>query len=101
VNELKAQLRAKGYAIDVDEPSIDALISAGFDAKMGARPVARAVDKYLRTPIAKSIMVDNTTNECKIKVRSEPDGQGLIIKFIKRSTVDGSTDSVKEVSVKL
>jgi hypothetical protein len=55
----------------------------------------------LRTPIAKSIMVDNTTNECKIKVRSEPGGQGLIIKFIKRSTVDGSTDSVKEVSVKL
>jgi ATP-dependent Clp protease ATP-binding subunit ClpA len=101
VNELKAQLRVKGYVIDVDEPSIDALINAGFDAKMGARPVARAVDKYLRTPIAKSIMVDNTTNECKIKVRSEPDGQGLIIKFIKRSTVDGSTDSVKEVSVKL
>ena len=101
VNELKAQLRAKGYVIDVDEPSIDTLINAGFDAKMGARPVARAVDKYLRTPIAKSILVDKTTNECKIKVRSEPDGQGLIIKFIKRSTVDGSTDSVKEVSVKL
>lgn len=101
VNELKNQLRAKGYIIDVDEPSIDTLISAGFDTKMGARPVARAVDKYLRTPIAKSIMVDKTTNQCRIKVRSEPDNQGLIIKFIKKNTVDGTTDSVKEISVKL
>ena len=68
---------------------------------MGARPVARAVDKYLRTPIAKSIMVDKTTNQCKIKIRASHDGKGLIIKFIKKNMVDGTTDRVKEVSVEL
>ena len=101
VNELKEQLRVKGYVVNIDEASIDALINAGFDKKMGARPVARAVDKYLRTPIAKSIMVDKTTNQCKIKIRASHDGKGLIIKFIKKNIVDGTTDRVKEVSVEL
>jgi len=102
VNELKNQLRIKGFVIDVDEPSIDTLVNAGFDAKMGARPVARAIDKYLRTPIAKSIMVDKISNQCKIKVRSTTDKQSLIIKFINKSNnINGTTDKIKEISVKL
>ena len=102
VNELKDQLRSKGFIIDVDEPSIDTLVNAGFDDKMGARPVARAIDKYLRTPIAKSIMVDKVSNQCKIKVRSAADKQSLIIKFINKSNLlDGATPEVKEINIKI
>ena len=47
---------------------------------MGARPVARTVDKLLRIPISKRLLLDKIS-DCKIKVRIVDDQ--LLIKFIK------------------
>lgn len=80
VTELEEQLREKNISIHVDEPSVDYLLKEGFDNRMGARPVARTVDKLLRIPISKRLLLDKIS-DCKIKVRIV-DNQ-LLIKFIK------------------
>ena len=80
VTELEEQLREKNLSIHVDEPSVDYLLKKGFDNRMGARPVARTVDKLLRIPISKRLLLDKISN-CRIKVRVVDDQ--LLIKFIK------------------
>ena len=88
IKELQDQLREKGSLLNVDEPSIDLLLKEGYDAKMGARPMARTIDRLLRMPIAKKL-VDKSANGCKIKVRNVDNN--LLIKF---RYLDGSTDEV-------
>jgi len=81
VNELHDQLSAKDIILRVDEDAIDLLMSKGFDDNMGARPVARCIDKYLRVPISREIMVDSSLKQCKLKVRA--DNNALVIKIVK------------------
>ena len=90
VTELEEQLREKNLSLHVDEPSVDYLLKRGFDSRMGARPMARTVDKLLRIPISKKLLLDKVSN-CKIKVRVV--NKKLLIKFIKN---DGTTTKVKE-----
>ena len=79
INELQIQLKEKKFALHIDEASIDLILAKGYDDKMGARPMARAIDTMLRMPIAKQITVDNNKNDCKIKIRNVD--SKLVIKF--------------------
>jgi ATP-dependent Clp protease ATP-binding subunit ClpA len=90
VTELEEQLREKKLSMHVDELSVDYLLKKGFDSRMGARPMSRTVDKLLRIPISKRLLLDKISN-CKIKVRVV--NKKLLIKFIK---YDNTTTEVKE-----
>ena len=90
VTELEEQLQEKNLSLHVDEPSVDYLLKRGFDSRMGARPMARTVDKLLRIPISKKLLLDKVSN-CKIKVRVV--NKKLLIKFIKN---DGTSTKIKE-----
>ncbi len=79
IKELQTQLKEKGYGLAIDESSIDLILAQGYDDKMGARPMARAIDTMLRMPIAKQITVDNNRNGCKIKIRNVDNK--LVIRF--------------------
>ena len=95
IAELETQLRPKNIRLRVEESAIDILMSKGFDDNMGARPVARTIDQYLRVPISREIMVDSSLKDCKLKVRSED--KDLVIKIIK----DSSNEPVKQFVVKV
>jgi ATP-dependent Clp protease ATP-binding subunit ClpA len=95
IGELDTQLKIKNIRLLVKESAIDLLMSKGFDDNMGARPVARTIDQYLRVPISREIMVDSSLKDCKIKVRSED--KDLVIKIIK----DSSNEPVKQLVVKV
>ena len=89
LQELEAQLNEKGIILSIDEPSIDLILQEGYDDKMGARPMSRAVDKMLRMPMAKQLLVDKDLNGCKIKVRNV--NNNILVKF---RYLDGSTAEI-------
>jgi ATP-dependent Clp protease ATP-binding subunit ClpA len=95
IAELTEQLKSKNIRLLVKESAIDLLMSKGFNDNMGARPVARTIDQYLRVPISREIMVDSSLKDCKLKVRSED--KDLVIKIIK----DSSNEPVKQFVVKV
>ena len=80
VQELTDQLRAKGISLHIDEASVDYILKKGYDAKMGARPLDRTIDKLLRIPISRKLLVDKNLEGCKIKIRIIDDK--LALKFI-------------------
>ena len=56
VDRLRARLKDQNIDLDVSTEALDNLGSTGFDPVYGARPLNRAVQNYLETPIAESIL---------------------------------------------
>jgi ATP-dependent Clp protease ATP-binding subunit ClpC len=48
---------ARGVRLDVSDAAIDALLaSGGFDPELGARPMRRAIGRFVEAPIAEMIL---------------------------------------------
>ena len=48
IMELRDQIKEKGVKVKCTDEAIDWLIEKGFDAKMGARPLQRVIDKEIK-----------------------------------------------------
>ena len=53
---LNSRLQEQKLALKVSDTALDFLVEVGFDPVYGARPLKRAVQKYLETAIAKAIL---------------------------------------------
>jgi ATP-dependent Clp protease ATP-binding subunit ClpA len=60
--EVKDQVKDKGIRIKISDEAIDWLIEKGFDAKMGARPLQRVIDKDIKRPLAKLMLFGDLKN---------------------------------------
>ncbi|MEO1049925.1 MAG: AAA family ATPase [Bacteroidota bacterium] len=63
-NELKKVLKRRGFRrrkweLDLEDSAIEFLLEKGFSTKMGARPLKRAIEKYLLAPLAITIVNHN------------------------------------------
>ncbi len=56
LTELQAQLEDKKVVIEADELALEWFARHGYDAKMGARPMARLIQDKLKKPLAEEIL---------------------------------------------
>ncbi|HYS04420.1 MAG TPA: AAA family ATPase [Candidatus Dormibacteraeota bacterium] len=49
-------LRSRAWAVEWDESTIEFLLTKGFTEDLGARPLKRAIERYLLAPLATSIV---------------------------------------------
>jgi ATP-dependent Clp protease ATP-binding subunit ClpA len=56
IDELRDQVKDKAIRIKVDKEAINWLIDKGFDAKMGARPLQRVIDKEIKRDLARMML---------------------------------------------
>jgi ATP-dependent Clp protease ATP-binding subunit ClpC len=56
MNKVKRRLEAKGKMLKVNRAAKDFLIERGFDPSMGARPLRRAIERYVENPLAEEIL---------------------------------------------
>jgi ATP-dependent Clp protease ATP-binding subunit ClpC len=49
-------LRSRSWAVEWDDSAIDFLLNKGFTNDLGARPLKRAVERYLLSPLAMTIV---------------------------------------------
>jgi ATP-dependent Clp protease ATP-binding subunit ClpC len=49
-------LRSRAWAVEWDEGAIEFLLARGFTEDLGARPLKRAIERYLLTPLATAIV---------------------------------------------
>jgi len=50
------RIKSLGYAIELTDKAKDFLAERGYDAQYGARPLQRAIQKYLEDPLAEEIL---------------------------------------------
>jgi ATP-dependent Clp protease ATP-binding subunit ClpA len=56
IDALKEQVKEKAIRIKIDKDAINWLIDKGFDAKMGARPLQRVIDKEIKRDLARMML---------------------------------------------
>jgi ATP-dependent Clp protease ATP-binding subunit ClpC len=56
VNKVKRRLKLKEIEIVLDEPAHEFVINKGYDPTYGARPMRRAVERYLEDPLAEELL---------------------------------------------
>ena len=84
-------LRNRSWAVEWEESAIDFLLDRGFDATLGARPLKRAIDRYLLSPLALTIVNHQVPDGDQfLFVRS--DGQRIIVEFIDPDAPSDATD---------
>jgi ATP-dependent Clp protease ATP-binding subunit ClpA len=58
INELNELLADKQIRVRLTEAAVDHLVSVGYDAKMGARPLARKINDLIKVPLSKKILFE-------------------------------------------
>jgi len=71
-----------GYKIELSEKAKDYIADKGFDAKFGARPLKRAIQKYLEDPLAEHIIQADLNEGDKLKVDLNKDSE-IEVKVVK------------------
>ena len=59
VAKIVERVRAKGINVHLDATAVEFLIDKGYDPIYGARPMRRAVEKYLEDPLAEEFLRGN------------------------------------------
>lgn len=68
INEVNDLLSEKSIRIRLTETAIDHLASVGYDAKMGARPLARKINELIKVPLSKKILFESIPPNTIIEV---------------------------------
>jgi ATP-dependent Clp protease ATP-binding subunit ClpA len=77
IDELNALVKDKNIHIKPNTEAVEYLISKGFNAKMGARPLQRTIDEYIKKPLSKEILFGKLTNGGVVEVSVENDNLKL------------------------
>ena len=67
-HDLFARARGVGIEVDLQQSAKDFLVEKGYDPKFGARPLRRAIQKYIEDPMAEAILGNNLTSGDVIKI---------------------------------
>ena len=76
--KVSQRLKDKKLKIEVSDEAKDFLIEKGYDEKLGARPLRRAVEKYLEDTLAEELLSGNLRKNKPITVvLSDDEEKGL------------------------
>ncbi len=67
-NALRKRLRSMDVKIDITPAAIDWIAQAGFDPLFGARPIKRALQRYLVNDLSKQLLADKISKDVDILV---------------------------------
>jgi ATP-dependent Clp protease ATP-binding subunit ClpC len=73
VAKVVGRVKAKEIKIQVDPTAVEFLIDKGYDPTYGARPMRRAVEKYLEDPFAEELLRSNIKIGDTVVVHAEGD----------------------------
>lgn len=101
IDELNALIKDKNIHIKLNAEAVEYLISKGFNSKMGARPLQRTIDEFIKKPLSKEILFGKLTNGGVVEVSIENDLLKLnvidVLPVEKIKITDENSDSKAEV----
>jgi len=78
LKKVKDKLEEKNIHIEFSESTKELLIEKGFDETFGARPLQRAIQKYILNPLAEKIIANKIKNGQKIYIDIKSDGNLIL-----------------------
>ncbi len=83
VKRLERRLEERKLGLRLEPAALDWLAAVGYDPVYGARPLKRAIQRQLETPIAKAILAGSFPDGSTIAVDVDGNGDGSRLRFHK------------------
>ncbi len=74
VRHIQDQLEEKNLSLCLEDEAREFLICKGYDPTYGARPLRRAIERYIEDPMAEKVLKGSFTEGGTISVKLGPDG---------------------------
>ncbi len=97
--ELFVRVRNLGYELELSKGAKEFITDKGFDPKFGARPLKRAIQKFIEDPLAEELLGVDHSEGASIKIKMNKSRDGLTFDWIEPesdSTPDDSGNSPSE-----
>ena len=78
INGITKMLEGNGVTLQLTDAALDFLADAGYDPEFGARPVKRAIQRYLLNDLSKTMLAQHIDRTKPIIV--DADGNGLVFR---------------------
>jgi ATP-dependent Clp protease ATP-binding subunit ClpC len=93
---LYGRINELGYTITMTEAAKDFIVEKGYDEKFGARPLKRAIQKFIEDPLAEEIVKSNLHEGDSINMDIQKNASELKIKIKKAQSAKKSSNKEKE-----
>ncbi|GAA5495249.1 ATP-dependent Clp protease ATP-binding subunit ClpC [Rubritalea squalenifaciens DSM 18772] len=89
--KLFKRLSEKGITLKLEKSARELLIEKGYDPNYGARPMRRAVERYMEDPLAEALLKGDVKEGDTVKVSRKKDAEELVFKAVKNKPKNGET----------
>ena len=86
LKDVHNRLVEEGIKLHMSEAAVKFLVDKGYDEKFGARPLRRAIQKYIEDPLSEKILAGDFARGDEIDVDVAADGQALEFKALSAKT---------------
>jgi len=80
IKKLKERVNEIGYDLQINKTAKDFLIEEGYDEEYGARPLSRAIQKFIEDPVSEEILSGGVKEKQTIKVSYSKAKEDMVVK---------------------
>jgi ATP-dependent Clp protease ATP-binding subunit ClpA len=91
IDELNVLLKDRNVHVKLNADAVELLIKKGFDSKMGARPLQRTIDEFIKKPLSKEILFGKLVNGGVVELTADKDT--LCINYVEVLSVKNTTEA--------
>ena len=79
LRDISERLAEEELSLNLSDGAIDFLVEKGYDEKFGARPIRRAIQRYLEDPLSEGILTADFSAGDEIAVDVDDEGEALTL----------------------
>lgn len=99
IEKLMKRIKLQGITLDVTKAAKEYLAEKGYDQNYGARPLRRAIQKYLEDPLSEEILKGNFKEGSVIKVKHRKNAEDFeFVDLKKESDIEKEITEILEES---
>jgi ATP-dependent Clp protease ATP-binding subunit ClpC len=86
LKDVQKRLGEEEISLRLTEPATDFLVTKGYDEAFGARPLKRAIQRYIEDPLSEKILLGEFSKGDEIEVDLAPDKEKLDFRVLTSTT---------------
>jgi len=94
MNEVQERMKERGLSVDMTAPAREWLAKEGFDPAFGARPLRRALQKHVESPLSVSLLSGQFSEGDTIVVEVDEETEKLVFRQVKQNILANQLDQV-------
>ena len=84
LKDLYKRLSAQNIEFEITDEAREFILEKGYNPEHGARPLRRAIQKYLEDPLSEKLLNGEIVRSDQLKITAEPGAQALTFASVKK-----------------